>query len=622
MAFRSVAGHSRRSQAALTNGAGAIVDFPSGSYMPLGLDWQSRNLPVHALEDLKVYEPRLQKLLGVSFFRLAPAPGEREISDFGKKIREEWALPAVRFPEWLQCPQCNRIGRTDDPFEMQPNLAVRCTACKKNVSPIRFVIGCRKGHIEDFPWEYWAHSESKSASGCQRPLLKLEALGKSASLGDLFVKCYACGSQRSLSDIFVPQALTAVRCNGNRPWLLDREKCGQPVVTLQRGASNIYFPLSASMLSIPPASEAIARILERRWDLFRYIPAEALEPALKGFLDEHHPNTDFRQALDWLQRRRGIEEKRDPEDERGARRQEYEAMSQECISGEEDHQSSEFENRTYEPAPSMSPWFDLVAAVSRLREVRVTCGFSRIDPVAVSIEKIQTARTSGQLSPLGRRPANWLPAVEVRGEGIFFRFREDRMQTWEKSEHVVERAGSINAAYESYCAGKGFEPPHIITPRLLLVHSFAHAIIRRFSLDCGYSSASLRERLYIAEPDAGASMAGCLIYTGCTDSDGSLGGLVNLATPERLEQVIVGAIRDAAWCGNDPVCGETDPSASAERLSGACCHSCLLLPETACEKFNKELDRTMLVGGQGVKGEQIEGYFGGMIEKIENGGDV
>jgi hypothetical protein len=91
-------------------------------------------------------------------------------------------------------------------------------------------------------------------------------------------------------------------------------------------------------------------------------------------------------------------------------------------------------------------------------------------------------------------------------------------------------------------------------------------------------------------------MHALLVYTGSPDSDGSLGGLVRMADAGLVEDVVLRTIAAAEWCGSDPVCGETDPAQSGERISGAACHSCLLLPETACEKFNRELDRTMLVG--------------------------
>ena len=50
-----------------------------------------------------------------------------------------------------------------------------------------------------------------------------------------------------------------------------------------------------------------------------------------------------------------------------------------------------------------------------------------------------------------------------------------------------------------------------------------------------------------------------------------------------------------------------------ERVSGAACHCCLLLPETACEKFNRELDRAVLVGD--ARGA-FAGYFGDAIREL------
>lgn len=91
-------------------------------------------------------------------------------------------------------------------------------------------------------------------------------------------------------------------------------------------------------------------------------------------------------------------------------------------------------------------------------------------------------------------------------------------------------------------------------------------------------------------------MNGVLIYTGSPDSEGSLGGLVRNASPKLLEGAVLRVVESTAWCGSDPVCLETDPRQAGERISGAACHCCLLVPETACEKFNRELDRTFLVG--------------------------
>ena len=58
--------------------------------------------------------------------------------------------------------------------------------------------------------------------------------------------------------------------------------------------------------------------------------------------------------------------------------------------------------------------------------------------------------------------------------------------------------------------------------------------VRQLSFECGYSLASLRERLYAASPGAGTPMAGILVYTSAGDAEGSLGGLVREAQVDRL----------------------------------------------------------------------------------------
>jgi hypothetical protein len=61
-------------------------------------------------------------------------------------------------------------------------------------------------------------------------------------------------------------------------------------------------------------------------------------------------------------------------------------------------------------------------------------------------------------------------------------------------------------------------------PALCVAHSLAHALIRQFSVECGYVAASLRERIYSSTPDEQEPMAGILIYTAAPDSEGTLVG--------------------------------------------------------------------------------------------------
>ena len=146
--------------------------------------------------------------------------------------------------------------------------------------------------------------------------------------------------------------------------------------------------------------------------------------------------------------------------------------------------------------------------------------FTRIKPPSGEMEA-----DSPTLAPLSSgAPKNWLPAIEVRGEGIFLRFKASALDQWEQAHpEMAVRAARVNEAYASGLAGATRYPAatHHHCPRLL-VHSFAHALMRQLTISCGYSSASLRERLFV---DAERKMAGLLIYTATPDSDGSLGGL-------------------------------------------------------------------------------------------------
>ncbi|MFZ0827956.1 MAG: DUF1998 domain-containing protein [Verrucomicrobiia bacterium] len=131
--------------------------------------------------------------------------------------------------------------------------------------------------------------------------------------------------------------------------------------------------------------------------------------------------------------------------------------------------------------------------------------------------------------------------------------------------------------------------------RYLLVHSLAHILINQLVFECGYSTASLRERLYVS-PDSAAPMAALMIYTAAGDAEGTLGGLVRLGRPERLGPVVRRALGRASWCSADPVCSEHLGGQGSKLANLAACHACVLLPETSCETINQGLDRAMVVG--------------------------
>jgi len=230
---------------------------------------------------------------------------------------------------------------------------------------------------------------------------------------------------------------------------------------------------------------------------------------------------------------------------------------------------------------------DRVVIATRLREIRALVGFSRYSP------------DSNQVVPDLGRGLDWLPAIEVFGEGVFFTLREEALQAWENTPAVVERASILDERRGRSLFAERLKPA---TPRFVLLHTLAHVLIRELSFQCGYATSSLRERIYCKVPEGGSPQAGILVYTAAGDMEGTLGGLARRGEPPLLAQSVMAALERAAWCSTDPICIES-AGQGFNSLNFGACHACSLLPETSCAYANALLDRAFLLGGTlGVKG--------------------
>jgi hypothetical protein len=194
----------------------------------------------------------------------------------------------------------------------------------------------------------------------------------------------------------------------------------------------------------------------------------------------------------------------------------------------------------------------------------------------------------------------WLPANVVFGEGLYIELSNEAILAWQKKNADWIRNRFDAGFVARLSAIKQVHPPLAAASvdwasRLILVHTLSHIILNQLVFECGYSTASLRERIFVSS-DANAPMSGLLIYTAAGDSEGTLGGLVRLGRPEFLGAVIERALKKAYWCSADPVCSENLGGQGSRMVNMAACHSCALLPETSCECFNQGLDRATIVG--------------------------
>ena len=570
----------RRSSLTGTFGPGAIVDIRTPLGAPVsgivsGLDaWDKVARSKGLIHKQVIYEPRLQKRLFVRGFRLPPVRSTRR----GEEDYD--VIPVVRFPRWLQCPSCQRLKDHESWNNRGPGrpelVCNRCSADAGNdvfVVPVRFIVACDRGHIDDFPWKAWA------GCTCARTTLVLRTTG--AGLAGKVVECTQCQSGRNLEGVFGKYALNDFACTGQRPWLSQGpEQCQRPPRVLQRGASNVYWDATESALDIPPFSIDLADVLGPYAETFTENSQEEWPKLIQLLKLETKTGLAEEQLVAYLERYyRAL----DAEGSSGLQAAEYAQLDASC---EQKIDEGEFRVRPEQVPPEFRRWVSGLALADRLREVRALTGFTRITPPSGPFRD-----ATQRLAPLSVPKKEWLPAIELLGEGIFVRLDKKRVAAWEAQENVVARVRTFMERIEKDLI-EGEKLPEC-PPRLLLIHSLAHALMRRLSLECGYSSAALRERLYVDPQDP--AICGVLIHTGSPDSEGTLGGLVAQGIQDRFYDIFTGALADAAWCSQDPVCIQGTATLSSPR-NAAACHACLLTPETSCQWFNVLLDRATLVG--------------------------
>ncbi len=581
-----VFGELRPSQIITNFGPGSVVDLQHVSVVLAGTDFWATG------GEQQIDEPRLRSLMRVNrFYRPAV------VSDGGAG-----GVPSFLFPRYLRCPRCRRLGRYNrtDLFYLDGQ-RFRCKAKHKMkvprggplVFPARFVVACSEGHLDDFPWPDYVH-RAKGYAGCKPEQLIFRESAQSAAVSDLIVSCDICDAWRTMEDAFGDRAANAVGpCSGARPWLGDgnAELCSRGVVrTTLRGASNLYFALIQSALSIPewddPVQFAIAHHEEQ---LAKVDSVEKLRHGIEGGflpqLERFNPEKVFAA----LQRRRLQAQKRPTALE--IRREEFAALRN--MPNTAKAAEREFETEHVSVPQGFRELIERVVIVRRLREVRAIGGFTRIDSPFDNLVDEDEGQERYRVQTLSGSELQWRPAVELRGEGVFVELSEDAVKRWEEQQSVVQRSAAMEDVHRTWRSERELPDTPYPSARFVLLHTLAHMLIQALALDCGYSSSSIRERIY-SSPGPHDAMAGILLYTATPDSDGSLGGLADKGRSDRLSPLLHDALERAHFCSSDPLCGHSAPGEMGH-LNGAACHACLLSSETSCERGNRYLDRAHVV---------------------------
>ncbi|HXH88718.1 MAG TPA: DUF1998 domain-containing protein [Gaiellaceae bacterium] len=581
-----------------TFGVGSVVDLPRLSAMVMGLDdWRLENAPV-------IEEPRLLAKIrqqdGLEHVETLHGPPQTDdrggLTAGALDPNNLIGVPVAPFPRWLLCPICRKLAPIESRlFELRTN-AVRPDAnkyvhtnCAKaktppTALPARFVAACEDGHLDDFPWVAFAHYETSLSDVTCAWNLRLDEIGVSGEVADIQVSCVTCDSKRRLSQAFGEKNRENMPgCGGAHPHLRERGQCPRRMRAMLLGATNSWFAVKESALSIPRhEDELLQRIHARRGEL----------AAIQGLSDVEFLRRRGELAafgdLDDEQLHAAIQRYRSQGDDADLAR-DLRAPEWELLTGDLKRAGRDFTARAVAAPPGFEAYVERVVLVERLREVQALLGFTRVDS-PFDEENLDDRRV-----PLGRGNVSFLPAAEVHGEGIFIQLKEEAVEEW--CAQNGNRDDDFRQAHTAWRKRRRIPDPAAGYPslRLVLVHTVAHALMRRFALECGYSQASIRERIYAAPPEAeDGPMAGVLLYTAAPDSEGTLGGLVALGEPHELSRHVRGALLDGGLCASDPLCAEHEPDVEGVTLHGAACHACLFAPETSCERGNRYLDRAAL----------------------------
>lgn len=547
------------------------------------------------------YVERVKSALGLSQDLRKP-PEAKELEN--GKIEGNY-IPTVLFPSFFRCKKCRMLHQNLWSKTDQKSVDnVKCEHCNSRLEQLSWCASSTLGELAEVPWHYVCHQGSsvKCEVDYTNSYLKLTNIAN----GKLQIECTRCFSKNR--DV---QKSKLTRLNTIQPWIYQQGEQLPPqnISILEVNDPRIYSPSTMNALVIPPESRVDkSTVINRLFNNSKF-------------------RHDFDTARNNLQKKRVLKQAatkyRCSVDEISAAmrqiedgypflnviesgdlfKDEYDAFLavMEDVSDEEDfvtvHKTSNWKDlgdSLTDELLLINKLVDNLIVVKRLREIQVFKGFSRL-PAQKENTKPESGTENEKEEKVITAPdivgkSDWLPAIELFGEGLFFTLNENILSEWESIPGVMKRANEVEHRYEN--SDLLFDFDLTVTPRFLLLHTISHLLIRELESVAGYPAASLKERIYHSKDN---KMAGILIYTAVPDIAGTLGGIIENAQPREFLKLLSGSFKHAQWCSHDPVCTE-HLGQGPSWLNRAACHACALLPETSCEFGNVFLDRVFIKG--------------------------
>ena len=480
-----------------------------------------------------------------------------------------------------------------------------CLECEKDKNPnVRFVRACPNGHLDEVYWYSEVHHGNKSCSNKKHFYWKVNG----SSLENIIIECPVCGNETNMQEIYKNRTLCTSRTPENEEFygykILSlhpqrKRQCSEEMSVIQKQSSSLRLPYTKTLLKIPTFDETILDLFNnskfkaymdgsKNFDVYSLPKDKFIDGALT-----HLDNEEYWLLSDYLEKNE-ISDLYERYNKVGQREPSFtNAVDEEFRAiryGEKD--SANFSRSDFIPynLETLDYKFPLdICAIDKLTTVTAQISYQRKPhPPKKNMENelnddyefVNIGYEDNEVQP----PKIWYPAYKGIGEGIFITSKENPFDFTDKINETVNNWNTHKVSTLS-------DRPETENPLFVWWHTLSHAIIKSLSLFCGYSSASLHERIYL---DEDSEQGGILIYNTSPGDDSGMGGLVDLVFNElEFKKVLKNAINSLLVCSNDPLCSSV--KLEEGRVNGSACHNCLLISETSCEHQNQLLDRNFFI---------------------------
>ena len=622
-------------------GVGSIIETRDGSIIikpfdewPFFISIDGNFLDHNNIEDVR-FKNRLSKYF-INLERLVKIPVNDLKNGFQLQNGDENTIAASYFPEWFYCSSCNKFDKISNwKYNWLNNVEInhrdnffppKCYKCySKNrnskrkffdLEQVRFILTSPDGEIADIPWDKWSMLKRQKKDNSNNENKENDTTEETISLSnidvpsDLVLEYRTSDKLDDLSGINIiaknkeGETLNFTTLSGlfnlrikNQELITNvkiKDILFKPVI---RSSNSVYYPNILSSIYIPAKDQLNKTLI----DYIKESNNDGDEPS--RIAKDLKRNKDVSISVETIQRLIDND---------------FIERDAEITKSENEYRFDEFKYITEKGNDEIkdllifdkvdSNYFqnELIKSIFRMDKIKFTSvqtSYTRQEPISIDAALKEEDIENDNVDAIRKKYTSnkglitkYLPAIESFGEGIFFEFDNENLDKWINSNELINRrVEPILSNYLNF--DSAFNKDIEVNPKLILIHTFSHLIIKELEYLCGYPSTSIQERIYVSE---NPNMNGVLIYT-IAGSEGSYGGLTSLCDDNKIGKLIQSAIIRAKDCATDPICYHTTGQ-GVGNLNLSACFSCSLLPETSCELFNSFLDRKLLI-------DEKFGYF-------------